>query len=80
MSIGRRSGDRRSDQHDDEEQMPDRHIGAAAASHRHDYMLATEVEVLGYEEAMRALQVWLASFEQKAIKARLHIPLVWHRL
>lgn len=55
-------------------------LAEAAEVHRHDYILATEPEVLEYDDVLLALRGWLAAFEEAAIEARFRVPLVWRPL
>jgi hypothetical protein len=55
-------------------------IAEIAAMHRAHYILATEPEVMDYDRVVQALRQWLSSFEEAAIEARIHVPLVWQAL
>src|SRR4051794_14233369 len=55
-------------------------LAEIAEIHRHHYILATEVEEMDYDQVVHALRHWLASFEEAAIEARVHVPLVWQPL
>jgi len=55
-------------------------IAEIRAMHRHHYILATEPEVVDYDQVVQALRQWFASFEDAAIEARIHVPLAWQAL